>query len=46
MHSRRCAAPDAHSLRGKVTAEALKYVVELDLDAPVAIALSRGYGRD
>jgi hypothetical protein len=46
IHSRRCAAPDAHLLRGKVTAEALKCVVELHLDAPAAIALSRGYGRD
>ena len=34
------------SLRGTATAEALQAIVDLDLDALVAIEPPRGYGRD
>jgi hypothetical protein len=38
------ALPD--SLRDSATAEALQAIVDLDLDALIAIVPPRGYGRD
>jgi hypothetical protein len=38
------ALPD--SLRDSATAEALQTIVDLDLDALIAIVAPRGYGRD